>query len=330
MRRRIFSGIQPSGSIHIGNYLGAIRNWVALQDEYESIFSIVDYHAITVPYDRDEMPRRTLDLAATLLASGLDPNKVILFAQSMVPEHTELAWLFTCITPLGLLERMTQYKEKAARQETESVGAGLLCYPVLQAADILIYKAERVPVGDDQLQHIELTRDIARKFNHLFGETFPEAEALLTEAPRVMALSDPTSKMSKSIPGGAVSIADEPAAIRKAFRRAVTDTGPSEDGQMSPGVKNLFLLLGAFGDADQVKTFEAAYHDGTLRYVELKDAVAEAVIATFAPIKARREELLSNPKELLDILGDGAQKARAIARETIHEVKERMGLTLSV
>lgn len=326
MQQRIFSGIQPSGSVHVGNYLGAIRNWVTLQEQYESIFCIVDSHAITVPYDPRELPERTLDMAATLMAAGLDPERCTLFVQSMVPEHTELAWYFTCITPLGLLERMTQYKEKAARQEQESVGAGLLCYPVLQAADILVYKAQKVPVGDDQLQHLELTRDIARKFNHLFGPTFPEAEAMVTQTPRVMALTDPTSKMSKSIPGGAVAIADEPDTIRKIVRRAVTDTGPGEPGVMSPGVKNLFVLLEAFGSSETYDRLISDYESGSLRYVDLKDAVSEAIIAVFTPIRERRAELLGAPKELQEILASGAERARAIARETIKEVKERMGL----
>lgn len=325
MQHRIFSGIQPSGTVHVGNYLGAIRNWVRLQHEYESFYCIVDYHAITVPYDPKELAPRTLDMAATLLAAGIDPERATLFVQSMVPEHTELAWLFTCITPLGLLERMTQYKEKAARQEQESVGAGLLCYPVLQAADILLYKADRVPVGDDQLQHIELTRDIARKFNHLFGPTFPEAEAIVTQTPRIMALSDPTSKMSKSIPGGTVAITDEPEAIRKAVRRAVTDTGPRQEGEMSPGVRNLFVLLEAFAGEEQARPFKKEYEAGTLRYVDLKDAVAEAIIAAFTPIRERRAELLACGDQVKEILRAGAERARAVARQTLAEVKERMG-----
>ena len=225
-QRRIFSGIQPSGTIHIGNYLGAIKNWTKLQYEYDSIFCVVDYHAITVEYDPRALPERVMDVAATLLAAGIDPERSTLFVQSMVPEHTELSWLLTCVTPLGMLERMTQYKEKAARQEGESVGAGLLCYPVLMAADILLYKADLVPVGDDQIQHLELTREIARKVNHHFGATFPEPQPYITRAARIKALSDPTAKMSKSIPGGAVAVSEEPDQIRKLVRRAVTDTGP--------------------------------------------------------------------------------------------------------
>lgn len=327
-QRRIFSGIQPSGAIHIGNYLGAIKNWTKLQHEYDSIFCVVDYHAITVEYDPGELPERVMDLAATLLAAGIDPDRATLFVQSTVPEHTELAWLFTCITPLGMLERMTQYKEKAARQQTESVGAGLLCYPVLMASDILLYKADLVPVGDDQIQHLELTREIARKFNYHFGEIFPEPQAYVTRAARIKALSDPTAKMSKSIPGGAVAVAEEPDQIRKLVRRAVTDAGPQQDGEMSPGVQNLFVLLEALAPQEVVAKFRGDYDRGELRYVELKDAVAEAMIQELTPIRERRAELLADRKQIEEILGDGAQRARAIAKETIREVKERMGFRL--
>lgn len=322
---RIFSGIQPSGEVHIGNYLGAIKNWTKLQHEYESIFCIVDYHAITVPYQPEELGRRVEELAATLLAAGIDPDKATLFVQSAVPEHTELSWLFTCITPLGLLERMTQYKEKAARQEQASVAAGLLCYPVLQAADILIYKADLVPVGEDQIQHIELTRDVGRKFNHMFGETFPEPQALVTKTARVMALSDPTSKMSKSIPGGSIPVAASPEEIKKLVRRAVTDTGPSESKEMSPGVKNLFTLLESCGSPDALERLRNDYEAGQLRYVELKDAVADAIAEELAPLRQRRAELLADRTELREILQAGAEKARRIARTTMLEVKEKMG-----
>lgn len=327
-RRRIFSGIQPSGTVHIGNYLGAIKNWTELQHSYDSTICIVDYHAITVSYDRDALRGRILDLAATLLAAGIDPDRAILFVQSQVPEHAELSWLLTCITPIGQLERMTQYKEKARRNETDGVDAGLLCYPILQAADILIHKADLVPVGEDQIQHIELTRDLARRFNHLFGETFPEPEAYVPETARVMALSDPTSKMSKSIPGGAIALTAEPDEIRKTVRRAVTDTGPTEDGEMSPGVQNLFTLLQAFADSAVVQRFESDYRQGELRYSELKDALADALIEKLTPIRLRRNELLEREEELIEILNDGAQRARLAAQETIKEARERMGLRL--
>lgn len=325
--KRIFSGIQPSGAVHIGNYLGAIRNWVKLQHEYESIFCIVDYHSITVAYDPKELPERVLDLAATLLAAGIDPERSSLFVQSMVPEHTELSWIFTCITPLGQLERMTQYKDKASRQE--SVDAGLLCYPVLMAADILLYKAEVVPVGDDQLQHLELARDIARRFNHLFGPTFPEPEAIVPPTARVMSLTDPTSKMSKSIPAGTICLADPPEEIRKAVRRAVTDTGPRTDGEMSPGVKNLFSLLEAFAERPVYERFLGDYERGVLRYSELKEALAEAIIAALTPIRERRAELLADRAKLIALLEGGAARVRRIARETLAEVKERTGFKLA-
>lgn len=326
--KRIFSGIQPSGLVHVGNYLGAIKSWTQLQYEYDSTFCIVDLHAITVPYDPRELPERVIDLAATLVAAGIDPQRSTLFVQSMVPEHTELSWLLTCITPVGSLERMTQYKEKAARQERESVGAGLLCYPVLMAADIMLYKADLVPVGEDQIQHLELTREIVRKFNRLFGETFPEPQPYLTNAPRVKALTDPTSKMSKSIPGGAVALAEEPEEIRRLVRRAVTDSGPTPTGEMSPGVKNLFVLLEAFAAPEVVQKFKSDYDAGRLRYVELKEALAEAMIAALTPIRERRAELLANRSEIYEILYDGAKRARAVAQETMREVKERMGLKL--
>ena len=322
---RIFSGIQPSGEVHIGNYLGAIKNWVKLQYEHESIYCIVDYHAITVEYEPAALSKRVRELAATLLAAGIDPERSILFVQSAVPEHTELGWLFTCITPLGLLERMTQFKEKAARQEQASVSAGLLCYPILQAADILLYKADLVPVGEDQIQHIEFTRDVGRKFNHLFGQTFPEPQAHVTKAARIMALTDPTSKMSKSIPGGVVPVAAEPDEIRRLVRRAVTDTGPRQEGEMSPGVRNLFTLLEAFGAAEDARRLRADYDAGQLRYVDLKDAVAEAIIRELTPIRERRAALLEEPERLEAILADGAARARRIARETIDEVKAKMG-----
>lgn len=324
-QQRIFSGIQPSGEIHIGNYVGAIQNWVALQDQYDCIFCIVDYHAITVPYDASALSKRTLEAVASNLAAGLDPDRSTIFVQSHVPAHAELEWLLNCITPLGFLERMTQFKEKSRSGERESVHTGLLTYPVLQAADILIYKAHAVPVGDDQLQHIEFARDIARKFNHLFGETFPEPRALLSQAPRVMSLSDPERKMSKSEPGGCVSLSDDSETIRRKVMRAVTDAGPTPDGEMSAGVRNLMSLLRSFAGDDAADSFEKAHAEGSLRYKDLKEALAEAVIETLAPIRERMQELLARPDELRQIVGDGAAKLRPMAAQTLDEVKEKMG-----
>jgi tryptophanyl-tRNA synthetase len=322
--KRVFSGIQPTGAIHVGNYIGAIRNWVKLQQEYESYFCIVDYHAITAPYEPKEMPARVLDAALDIMAAGVDPERAAFFVQSAVPEHTELCWVFNSLAPMGALERMTQFKEKS-EQFRENINVGLFDYPVLQAADILLYKAGVVPVGEDQLQHLELSREIARKFNRLFGETFPEPQPDLTEAPRIMALNDPTKKMSKSLPGSFVSLSDDDESIRKKVGRAVTDVGPTP-GEMGPGVANLFTLLEGFAAPETKAHFRAQYEAGTLKYSELKPAVAEAMVAELAPIRARREELARDPDRVRQALARSAERARTVARETMAEVRDRMGL----
>jgi tryptophanyl-tRNA synthetase len=322
--KRVFSGIQPTGTLHIGNYVGALKNWVRLQNEVESFFAIVDYHAITIPYDPAEMPTRVFDAALDVLACGIDPERSTFYVQSHVPEHTELCWIFNTLTSLGALERMTQFKEKS-EQFRESVNAGLFDYPVLQAADILLYKANLVPVGEDQLQHLELSREIARRFNQRYGDTFPEPEAALTKAPRVMALNEPTRKMSKSIPGSFISLSDDEATIRKKIGRAVTDAGPDAT-EMSPGVRNLFTLLEECGSPDVLQQFQRAYADGALRYSELKPAVADAVVAALAPIRARREELVRHPELVRTALDSGAQRASALARQTMEEVRRKIGL----
>jgi len=324
MEERVFSGIQPTGVVHVGNYLGAIKQWVRDQYEYKSFFCIVDYHAITVPFDPATMQDQIIDAAAVNIAAGLDPGVATIFVQSHVPEHTELAWLFNTLTPMGRLVHMTQFKEKSRRMET--VTAGLFDYPVLQAADILLYKASLVPVGEDQVQHIELTRDIARKFNVTFGETFPDVRATLSETARIMALNDPEKKMSKSIPGSYIGLTDDPATIRQQIMRAVTDVGPQPEGQMSPGVSNLFQLLKGFSSPETVRHFEEAYAAGTLRYSDLKTALADDVIRALDPIRAKYEELKANPRRVHEILQKGAAHARSIAKETMHEVKSKMGL----
>ncbi len=324
MATRVFSGIQPTGAIHIGNYVGAVRNWVRLTREHECYFSIVDLHAITIPYEVKELPARIYEAALDLLAAGLDPERCVLFVQSYVPEHTELCWLFNTLASVGALERMTQFKDKS-EQFRENVNVGLFDYPVLQAADILLYKADLVPVGEDQLQHLELSREIARRFNHHFGDTFPEPKPALTPAARVMALNEPTRKMSKSIPGSFISLADTDQEIRKKVNRAVTDVGPLE-GEMSPGVKNLFTLLEAFGTPEQVAHFQAQYDAGSLRYSELKPAVGEAIAGELAPIRERRAALASEPGGVWEILDAGAERARVVARRTMEEARERMGL----
>lgn len=321
---RVFSGIQPTGAIHIGNYVGAVRNWVRLQDEQESFFCIVDYHAITIAYDPKEMPQRVFEAALDLLACGLDPQKCVFFLQSCVPEHTELAWIFNSLCGLGALERMTQFKDKS-EQHRDNVNAGLFTYPVLQAADIMLYKANLVPVGDDQLQHLELSREVARRFNYHFGETFPEPQPALTSAKRLMGLNDPTKKMSKSIPGSFISLSESEAEARKKIMRAVTDTGPTE-GEMSPGVQNLFTLLEVFAPAETVRHFREQYDAGTLRYGELKPAVADALLTGLQPIRARREELAAHPEQVWEALDYGAQRARVVAKQTMEEVREKMGL----
>ncbi|MFN3649131.1 MAG: tryptophan--tRNA ligase [Armatimonadota bacterium] len=324
-KARVFSGIQPTGAIHIGNYLGAVRNWVRLQEQYESYFCIVDFHAITIPYNPKEMPQRVFEAAVDLLASGLDPEKCVFFVQSYVPEHTELCWILNSLTSMGALERMTQFKEKS-EQFREHINAGLFGYPVLQTADILLYKAGLVPVGEDQLQHLELSREVARRFNKQFGRTFPEPQPELTPAKRIMALNDPTRKMSKSLPGSFISLSETEKEMRKKIGRAVTDTGPSENGEMSPGVKNLFTLLECFGTPEQVRYFQEQYEAGELRYSELKPAVADAVVAELNPVRERREELIAHPERVWEAIESGAERARAVARATMEEVRAKMGL----
>ncbi|MDO8682492.1 MAG: tryptophan--tRNA ligase [Armatimonadota bacterium] len=325
MRSRVFSGIQPTGVIHLGNYLGAIKSWVDLQYKHDSFFCIVDYHAITVPYDPADMRQRIFDAAVANIAAGLDPDVATIFVQSHVPEHTELTWLLNSITPMGWLGRMTQFKEKS-EQFKENVNVGLFDYPVLQAADILLYKAEVIPVGEDQVQHIELTRDIARKFNSTFGDTFPEPKALLSPAARIMALNDPAKKMSKTLPGSYIGISDLPAEIRDKMMKAVTDAGPTPGQEMSPGTANLFTLLKEFSAPETVRRFQEEYDSGAIRYSELKSVLADDIVAALAPFREKREELLGKPVVVKNILRQGADRARLYARETLLEVKGKMGL----
>lgn len=317
--------MRPTGELHLGNYLGAVRNWIKLQDDYECIYSIVDYHAIASPFKPEELSQRTMNLVIDFLAAGVDPERSLLLVQSLMPEHTELAWILGTITPVAWLERVPTYKEKAAMQP-DYVNLGLLAYPVLQAADIILYKAEVVPVGEDQVPHVELTREIVRRFNHMFGETFPEPQALVTEdTARVKSLTEPDKKMSKSLgPRSYIALADEPAVIRDKIMKAVTDAGPQADG-MAPGVANLFGLLQTF-DPPAHERLLAAYNDGSLRYKELKETLAQALSDAFAQFRMRRQELMAKPDYVREIILTGAQRARAIAEETMAEVKERTGL----
>jgi tryptophanyl-tRNA synthetase len=324
---RIFSGIQPSGSLHIGNYLGAVKNWVDLQHKYESIFCVVDYHAITLPYLPSDLRARTADMALSLLAAGLDPEKCTLFVQSRVPEHTELAWIFNTITPLGELERQTQFKDKASREE--SVPAGLLNYPVLQAADILLYRAELVPVGEDQLQHLELSREIARKWNARFdveGGFFPEPKGLLTPTRRIMGL-DGQAKMSKSL-GNTVDLLESPESIWEKLRPAVTD--PKRVRRTDPGtpeVCNIYHLHKAFSPPATVEHVALQCRTAGWGCIDCKKVLHESMEKELAPIRARSVEIAANPGRVAEILGDGAEHARGLAHETMLEVKDKMGLS---
>jgi tryptophanyl-tRNA synthetase len=321
---RIFSGIQPSGELHIGNYLGAVKNWAELQRSYESFFCVVDYHAITVPYEPDDLRTRRREMLVSLLAAGLDPSKATVFVQSMVPEHTELAWIFNTITPLGELERQTQFKDKASRQE--SVAAGLLNYPVLQAADILLYRADLVPVGEDQVQHLELSREVARRWNARFGEGyFPEPQAKLTPSRRIMGL-DGNAKMSKSM-GNTVGLLEPPASIWEKLRPAVTD--PARVRRTDPGtpeVCNIYHLHRAFSSPDTVAHVETQCRTAGWGCIECKKVLFENMNQELTPIRARAEEIRGRATMVDEVAGDGAATARRVAGTTMREVKDMMGL----
>jgi len=323
---RIFSGIQPSGELHIGNWLGAVQNWVKLQASHECFYCIVDLHAITGKYEAETLARRTLDMAIGLLAAGIDPERATLFVQSHVPEHSELQWLLTTVTPLGELERMTQFKDKS--QKFESVPAGVLNYPVLMAADILLYRADLVPVGDDQLQHLELAREICRKWNAEFGrgsDFFPEPQPLLTEAKRIMGL-DGQAKMSKSL-GNTIGILDTPEEIWAKLRPAVTD--PARVTRKDPGnpdVCNIYSLHKYFSPPTVVEEVAVKCRGAQWGCLDCKRVLADHVIAALAPLQERALALVNSPGKVTAILGDGAARARRIARETLREVRDRMGL----
>lgn len=325
MKKRVLSGIQPTGSPHIGNYLGALKNWAKIQYDYDSIYCIVDLHAITIYQDPAELRGKILELAGMLLALGIDPKHSSLVVQSSVPEHAELAWMLTCVTPVGWLERMTQYKAKTEAQE--SISDGLLQYPVLMAADILLYQAHVVPVGDDQTQHLELARDIAQRFNSLYGETFTMPETRLpTVGARIMGLDDPEKKMSKSTTGEghAISLLDPPDRIRKKLMRATTDSNPAVDfDTMGPGVRNLLAIYQAFTEAsdDTVRNEFSG-----LRYGDLKKRVAEAVVGALEPMQQRYREITADPGYVAKVLADGAVRVLPAARDTVQKVKRSMGL----
>jgi tryptophanyl-tRNA synthetase len=324
MKKRLFSGIQPSGDVHIGNYLGAIKNWVRLIDQYDCLFCIVDYHAITTEYNPKEMQRRIFNAAAVNIAAGLDPEKCTIFVQSHVPEHTELAWIFNTITPIGHLERMTQFKDKS-KQHRENINAGLFTYPVLQTADILLYKGEVVPVGEDQVQHIELSREIARKFNMRYGEIFPEPQEILSEAPRIMGL-DGKTKMSKSL-GNYISLVESPESIWKKLSTAVTDENRKRRTDPgNPDICNLFTLHKHFSRKEQIEHINVVCRTAEIGCIECKKILSENIVEHLAPICLKYERLIKNTDSLVNILQTGAKRCKRMAEETMTEVKKKMGL----
>jgi len=320
----IFSGIQPSGDLHIGNYLGALKNWVCLLNDYDCIFCIVDYHAITVPYDTAELSDRIWRASLDFIASGLDPERCTIFVQSRVPAHTELAWIFNTITPLGDLERMTQFKDKSA-QHRQDVNAGLLCYPILQAADILIYKANAVPVGKDQQQHVEFSRRVARHFNAAYGETFPEPECLLSEAADIRGL-DGTSKMSKSR-NNFISLNDSPEQIWERLRPAVTD--PARVKRTDPGTPefcNIYSLHQLFSTKEEQECVAHGCRTAGIGCIDCKKILAKNIAEALAPIRERRAELEANPDYVRQALDEGARRCKELAARTMAEVRVKMGI----
>jgi tryptophanyl-tRNA synthetase len=326
-RPRVFSGMQPTAdSLHLGNYLGALTQWVALQDDHECVYCVVDQHAITMPHDPDELRRRTRVTAAQFLAAGVDPEQSVLFVQSHVAAHSQLAWVLGCLTGYGEASRMTQFKDKSARQQLDRVTVGLFTYPVLQAADILLYGADQVPVGEDQRQHVELTRDLAQRFNSTFGETLvvPEPHIIKARA-KILDLQQPDKQMSKSLGGaGCLSLLDDVKVNVKKIRSAVTDSGRDivYDPVNKAGVSNLLTILGAL--TDRAPQDVAAEYAGR-GYGDLKMDVGEAFAAFVEPYQSRVSELLDNPDLLDKILAEGADRARSLALPTLHTVYERVG-----
>ncbi len=326
-RQRVFSGIQPSGRSHLGTYLGALKNWVSVQDDHDCLFCIVDLHALTVPQDPKVLRANVREMAALYVAVGLDPEKSVIFRQSRVSEHTELAWLLNCVARVGELSRMTQFKDKAQKGGADSASVGLYDYPVLQAADVLLYNAHLVPVGEDQRQHLELMRTLARRFNGLYGETFVVPEPMILDVgARVMALDDPTSKMSKSAPtpAGYVELLDEPDVVRRKIRRAKTDSGSEVvSSPEKPAITNLLNIYAGLAGRP-VPDIEADYEGKG--YGDFKKDLGEVVVEALSPIRERALELLDDPKELDDLLESGAERARDVAHATLRDAWTRMGL----
>ena len=317
----ILSGTRPTGKLHIGNYLGALKNFVKLQKEYECYFFIADLHSLNEPFDPKTKHQQIIDLAKDYLAAGLDPKKCTIFVQSHIPEHSELAVILSNFIPVSFLFRMTQYKEKSAEQTKENVNSGLLYYPVLMAADILIYKPNKIPVGQDQTQHVELARDVARFFNNKFGKTFPEPKPLFTKIPKVMSLLDPTKKMAKSLGDNhCLYLDDEPAVIKQKLAKAVTDTG---DGK-SLGAQNLLGLVKIFSPKEIYNKFTAEAKKGTLKYSELKQKLAQDIANYFADFRQQKKQITE--EQVKKVLADGAKKAGRIAQKTMKEVRKKIGI----
>jgi tryptophanyl-tRNA synthetase len=326
-RPRVFSGTQPTGALHLGNYLGAILNYVAMQETHDCVYCVVDLHAITVRQARAELRRNVIEAANMFLAAGIDPQRSIVIVQSHVPQHTELAWILNTIAYMGELRRMTQFKDKTGGGESESIGVGLFDYPVLMAADILLYRADAVPVGEDQKQHVELTRDLAERFNNAFGKTFVVPEPIIREeGARVMALDDPTKKMSKSA-GSAynyIALDDSPDEIRRKIRRAVTDSGTEvRTGPDKPALTNLLTIYGLLSGEPVAAIVERYEGKG---YADFKRDLAEVVVGALGPIQERLRALEDDPGHTLAVLKDGAERAEAIAERTMAKVRERLGL----
>jgi tryptophanyl-tRNA synthetase len=325
---RVFSGIQPTAdSFHLGNYLGALRQWVALQETHDAVYCVVDLHAITLPQDPALLRHRSRIAAAQLIGAGLDPDRCIVFVQSHVPEHAELAWVLGCLTGFGEASRMVQFKDKAAKSGADQASVGLFTYPVLQAADILLYQTDQVPVGEDQRQHLELTRDLAQRFNHRFGATFVvPGPYILRDVAKIADLQDPAIKMSKSAssPQGIVDVLEDPAAIRKKIGRAVTDADAQirADDQAKPGVTNLLRIYAALS-GESIEGLEQRYAGAG--YGTFKKDLAEEVVAAFAPIRERAEKMLASETELDRMLASGAARARQLARQTMTTVRDRIG-----
>jgi len=331
-KKRVLSCIQPTGEIHIGNYFGAVKNWVGIQDKYDCVYGVVDLHAMTMPYHPKTLQENTTQMFIDLLACGIDPARSVLFVQSLVPQHTELTWIFSCVTSYGELSRMTQFKDKADLLENNDgkksfISAGLFTYPILMAADILIYKANYVPVGKDQEQHLEMSRNIAVRFNNQFGEYFPEPEPLYTEVPKLMSLSDPTKKMSKSLgEKHYIGLFESEESIRKKVKSAVTDVGSQPGGEMSPGVANLFTLIMACGNMAAWEELNRNFKSGTLKYSDLKSVAADSLVEALRPLREKRAEMNSNRSQMKQLMKDLSAVARDYTVKVLDEVKELAGL----